>query len=466
MREEDTFGEWFNRLLLEAEIMDPRYPVKGLCVWLPYGMELRNRVLSVIRGLLQETGHREVLFPLLIPEDAFRKEGEHIRGFEDQVYWVTRGGGEELDVKLVLRPTSETSMYPMFSLWIRSHTDLPLKVFQVVSVFRYETKMTKPMIRMREVTTFKEAHTVHSSREEAEAQVREAISLYSRFFDGLCLPYLVSRRPRWDTFAGAEYSVAFDTLLPDGKMLQIGTVHYLGQNFSRVFDIRFQRPDGTHEYAYQTCYGISERVVAATLVLHADEVGPCLPPSLAPIQVVIVPIPFKEEREPEAYSEEVRRRLEERGFRVVLDRRNLRPGNKFYYWERRGVPLRLEVGPRESSSRTVTLVRRDRRERREVPLEGLPEVLSQTVREMEEEMRERAWRRMEERIRRVSTLQEAGRTAGEGGAVRIPLCGEECARRAEEETGLQVLGEELEGEGGNCAVCGKPGRSFLMGKSY
>ncbi|MEM2427498.1 MAG: aminoacyl--tRNA ligase-related protein, partial [Candidatus Hadarchaeales archaeon] len=168
MGEEDTFGEWFNKLILEAEIMDPRYPVKGLCVWLPYGMELRNRILSVIRGLLLETGHREVLFPLLIPEDLFRKEEEHIRGFGNQVYWVTKGGEEELGVKLVLRPTSETAMYPMFSLWIRSHTDLPLKVFQIVSVFRYETKMTKPMIRMREVTTFKEAHTVHSSREEAE----------------------------------------------------------------------------------------------------------------------------------------------------------------------------------------------------------------------------------------------------------------------------------------------------------
>ena len=466
MREEDTFGEWFNRLILEAEIMDPRYPVKGLCVWLPYGMELRNRILSVIRELLVEKGHREVLFPLLIPEDLFRREEEHIRGFGEQVYWVTRGGGEELDVKLVLRPTSETAMYPMFSLWIRSHADLPLKLFQVVSVFRYETKMTKPMIRVREVTTFKEAHTAHSTREEAEAQVKEAVSLYSRFFDRLCLPHVVTRRPKWDTFAGAEYSLAFDTLLPDGRALQIGTVHFLGQNFSRVFEIKFQKPDGTHEYAYQTCYGISERVVASTLVLHADEVGPCLPPSIAPVQVVIVPIPFKEKREPELFSEEVRKRLEGEGFRVVLDGRNLRPGNKFYYWERRGVPLRLEVGPRESSSRTATLVRRDRRERREVPLEELPAVLSKTMEEMEEEMRGRARKRMEERIRRVSDLGEAGKAVGEGGMARICFCGEECAGKAEEETGCQVLGEEVGGEGGRCALCGKPGRTFLMGRSY
>ncbi|MEM2866527.1 MAG: proline--tRNA ligase [Candidatus Hadarchaeales archaeon] len=466
MREEDTFGEWFNRLILEAEIMDPRYPVKGLCVWLPYGMELRNRILSVIRGLLLEKGHREVLFPLLIPEDLFRKEEEHIRGFGEQVYWVTRGGGEELDVKLVLRPTSETAMYPMFSLWIRSHTDLPLKVFQVVSVFRYETKMTKPMIRMREVTTFKEAHTVHSSREEAEAQVKEAVSLYSRFFERLCLPYVVTRRPKWDTFAGADYSLAFDTLLPDGRVLQIGTVHFLGQNFSRVFEIKFQKPDGTHEYAHQTCYGISERVVAATLVLHADGVGPCLPPSVAPVQVVIVPIPFKEEKEPELFSEEVRKRLEEGGFRVVLDGRNLRPGNKFYYWERRGVPLRLEVGPRESSSRTVTLVRRDRKERREVPLEELHAVLSRTMEEMEEEMRRRAWEKMEGRIRRAPDLKGAVEAVREGGMARICFCGEECAGKAEEETGFQVLGEEVGGEAGKCALCGKPGRTFLMGKSY
>ncbi|MEM2205049.1 MAG: proline--tRNA ligase [Candidatus Hadarchaeales archaeon] len=466
MGEEDTFGEWFNKLILEAEIMDPRYPVKGLCVWLPYGMELRNRILSVIRGLLLETGHREVLFPLLIPEDLFRKEEEHIRGFGNQVYWVTKGGEEELGVKLVLRPTSETAMYPMFSLWIRSHTDLPLKVFQIVSVFRYETKMTKPMIRMREVTTFKEAHTVHSSREEAEEQVREAVSLYSRFFERLCIPYVITKRPKWDTFAGADYSLAFDTLLPDGRVLQIGTVHFLGQNFSRVFEIKFLKPNGEHEYAYQTCYGISERVVAATLVLHADEVGPCLPPSLAPIQAVIVPIPFKEEKEPEAFAEEVRGELERRGFRVVLDKRDLRPGNKFYYWERRGVPLRLEVGPRESSSRTVTVVRRDGRERKEVRLEELPSFLSEEMGRMEEEMRKRAWKRMEERIGKASRLEEAVEAVRKGGIARIPFCGEECAWRAEEETGIQVLGEEVGGGEGSCALCGKPGKTFLMGKSY
>jgi len=193
----DNFSEWYNEVIERAQILDVRYPVKGLYVWFPYGFQVRRYVLEVIRRLLDEKCHQETLFPLLIPEDEFAKEAQHIKGFEDEVYWVTHGGLEPLNVKLALRPTSETAIYPMFKVWIRSHSDMPLKVYQVVNTFRYETKHTRPLIRLREITTFKEAHTAHASWEDAEAQVREAVGVYRAFFDALGIPYTVSRRPNW-----------------------------------------------------------------------------------------------------------------------------------------------------------------------------------------------------------------------------------------------------------------------------
>ena len=225
------FSEWFHDILEEAEIIDMRYPVKGMHVWLPQGFKIRKYTLNILRNILDED-HEEVLFPLLIPEDELAKEAIHVKGFEDEVYWVTHGGLTKLNKKLALRPTSETAMYPMFSLWVRSHSDLPMKFYQVVNTFRYETKHTRPLIRVREITTFIEAHTVHINKEDTENQVNRAIEIYKMFFDSLGIPYVITTRPEWDKFPGADYTVAFDTLLNDGKTLQIGTVHNLGQTFA------------------------------------------------------------------------------------------------------------------------------------------------------------------------------------------------------------------------------------------
>lgn len=459
-RWQKNFSEWFNDILRDADIMDTRYPVKGLYVWLPYGLKLRNHVFSVIRQLLEQSGHQEVLFPLLIPEDIFRKEAEHIRGFEGQVYWVTQGGLNKLDVKLALRPTSETSIYPMFALWIRSHADLPIKVFQVVNVFRYETKMTKPMIRLREVTTFKEAHTAHASWEEAEAQVQEAVKIYQRFFDELGVPYLITKRPRWDTFAGAVYSLAFDTLAPDGRTLQIGTVHNLGQNFAKVYELKYEAPDGRHEYVYQTCYGISERVIAATMMVHGDDIGLCLPPKVAPIQVVVVPIPFKGKEAPvQQIASAVANELATAGVRVHLDDRDVRPGRKFYHWERRGVPLRLEIGPEDVEKDQVTAVRRDTGERQAIPRNALRNKVRELLETIDGDLRARAWKSFREMIQDASDLEAAKRLMDRrGGIVRMPWCGEEkCGLELEERTGGDILGEKFGGEqaSGVCPICSR-----------
>ncbi|MEM1874065.1 MAG: proline--tRNA ligase [Candidatus Hadarchaeales archaeon] len=468
---EKNFSEWFAEMLERAEIVDPRYPVKGLYVWLPYGFKIRNNVVSILRWLLDESGHSEMLFPILIPEDLFRKEAEHIRGFEGQVYWVTHGGTEPLDVRLVLRPTSETAMYPMFSLWIKAHADLPLKIYQVVSVFRYETKMTKPLVRVREVTTFKEAHTAHASWEDAERQVFEAIGIYKRFFDLLGIPSVISKRPKWDTFAGAVYSIAFDTLAPDGKTLQIGTIHNLGQNFSKVYDVKYEKPDGSHEYVYQTCYGISERAIAAVLMVHGDDIGFCLPPLVAPIQIVIVPVIFKEK------SEEIMqtaRRIFEilrgAGFRVHLDDRDLRPGNKYYYWERRGVPLRVEIGPSEVEKSEAMLVRRDTGERCTVKADDLVREVNKILEEISENLRVRAMKFFESRIHRAESVQEAAQILAEkGGIVKLCWCGsEECGMSIEEKTGGRILGESLDEKAtGKCVnCCGDSEKLIYLAKTY
>jgi len=468
----DNFSEWFNDVVQTAEVMETRYPVKGLYVWMPYGLKLRNSVFSILRGLLEKSNHQEVLFPLLIPEDLFKKEAEHIRGFEGQVYWVTRGGDEELDVKLALRPTSETSIYPMFSLWIRSHADLPVKIYQVVNIFRYETKMTKPLVRLREVTTFKEAHTAHATEEDAETQVQEAVKIYRQFFDELGVPYVVTKRPPWDTFAGAKYSIAFDTLAPDGRTLQIGTVHNLGQNFSKVYDITYEKPDGTHEHVYQTCYGISERAVAAVVMVHGDDNGLCLPPEVAPVQVVVVPIPYKAKDAPvEQAAVAVKNELVEAGLRVQLDDRDIRPGNKYYYWERKGAPLRLEIGPEDLAKNQVTAVLRDTGERKAVPRSALKSKVKQMLVEISAKLKESSMKAFREAIKDSESLDDArGWLEKNGGIVRVAWCGQEsCGKQIEEGTGGEVLGEELGGKppSNTCLVCSEKAKlSALVAKAY
>src|SRR5512136_3250242 len=363
------FSGWFNDILWRAEIMDVRYPVKGLYVWYPYGFAIRKFVYNRLRDLL-DRDHEETLFPLLIPEQEFMKEAEHIKGFEDEVYWVTHGGASPLDVKLALRPTSETAIYPMFKLWIRSHADLPLRIYQIVNTFRYETKHTRPLIRLREITSFKEAHTAHATWEEAAMQVEVAIERYSEFYRRLAIPFLVSRRPAWDKFPGADYTTAIDVIMPDGRTLQVGTAHHLGSTFAKTYEITYEAEDGSQKLVSQTCYGISERCIAALISVHGDDKGLVLPWGVAPVQIVIVPILLGDKEKVLEVSQNLQNNLASAGLRVQLDTSDERPGAKFYTWEMKGVPIRLEVGPRDIEKGVVTLVRRDK-VKKTVPMDGL-----------------------------------------------------------------------------------------------
>jgi prolyl-tRNA synthetase len=465
------FSEWYNDILWRAEIMDVRYPVKGLYVWYPFGFGIRKRVYSVLRDLL-DRDHEETLFPLLIPENEFMKEAEHIKGFEEEVYWVTHGGTTPLDVKLALRPTSETAIYPMYALWVRSHADLPIKVYQIVNTFRYETKHTRPLIRLREITSFKEAHTVHATWEDAEATVEDAIALYREFYSRMCVPVLISKRPSWDKFPGADYTIAVDTIMPDGRTLQIGTVHHLGDHFSKTFSICYEDVSGQQQYCYQTCYGISERSIAALISLHGDDRGLALPPEVAPVQIVIVPVIMKKrEDEVVAAAAALKQELESAGYRVKVDSRDMRPGAKYYYWELRGVPLRIEVGPRDLDAGVVTAVTRFG-QKSQVSRTELTAGVQTKMAEINRELSDRAEQHVKDHlyaVKDVAGLKEAVKA----GVAAVHWCGDkECADRLEEAADASVLGTEVRSdlvdkEPGACVICGKPGSVMtLVGRSY
>ena len=468
-RKED-FSRWYNEILWRAEIMDVRYPVKGLYVWYPHGFAVRKRAYGILQSLM-DRDHAETMFPLLIPETEFMKEATHIKGFEDEVYWVTHGGKNELEVPLALRPTSETAIYPMYSLWIRSHTDLPLKLYQIVSTFRYETKHTRPLIRLREITSFKEAHTVHATREEAAAQVEVALGLYKEFYDSLQVPVIISRRPDWDKFPGADYTIAVDTIMPDGKTLQIGTVHMLGDHFSRTYDITYEDADGEQQYAYQTCYGISERSIAAIISVHGDDKGLVLPPAVAPTQIVIVPIIIGKRRdEVLSAATALEEELKGAGFSVRLDRRDIRPGAKYYHWEMRGVPLRIEIGPRDIDTNTVVAVTRDG-QKTKLDRRGATEGIFSVLAEFQKRIHGAAQQTMADRITTARTLEETALAVKSGVAV-IHWCGSrECAEKIETAVDASILGSDIRSDqiavsDGPCVVCGGEGRSALVARTY
>jgi len=353
-----AFIDWYLAVVDAATLTDKRYGVKGMNVWTPYGFLARRHLDAVLVREIEATGSSPVEFPALIPANEFAKEKEHIKGFDAEVYWVTKGGLSELDIPLILRPTSETAMYPIFALWVRSHRDLPLNVYQVVNVFRYETKTTRPFLRVREIHFFEE-HTCQVDEAAADLRVRSNLDAFGRMAKAFALPYVAVRRPEWDKFAGAFYSIAFDIPVGAGRTLQIGSVHHYRENFSGPYGIQYETTDGTQRLVHQTTFGLSERLLGAIIAVHGDAKGAVFPTAVAPYEVVIVPIPSAGAGPgPEATATEVVDRLGRHGRRVHLDSGDERPGAKYYRWELQGVPVRLEIGRREAAARTATAVDR------------------------------------------------------------------------------------------------------------
>lgn len=454
MKKRENFSEWYNEIVELANLTDKRYPIKGMNVWTPYGWKIMLNVDHFIRKELDATNHDEVCFPLLIPETEFAKEKEHIKGFDTEVYWVTHAGANPLDIRLLLRPTSETAMYPIFALWIRSHTDLPLKTYQIVNTFRYETKMTRAFIRVREIHFF-ESHTCHSTEEDAQRQVDEDFEMLARIMRPLCLPYLLLKRTEWDKFPGAYYTVGVDTNLPDGRSLQLGSIHHYRDNFSKPFNILYEDVDGTLKHVHQTTFGMSERLVGAIVGVHGDDKGLILPPDVAPFQTVIVPILAKGKvEEVTRHATELKEDLAGAGVRVKLDERDERPGSKFYDWEIRGVPLRLEIGSRDIRDGVVTYARRDTGEKGTFGRSNVREEVRRLLENISSDMLEKANRTLAESIATVTDMSDLPNKM-----VRFGWCGsQDCGREFEERTELKLLGtpynkEEFEG---SCIICGAP----------
>src|SRR2546428_1969284 len=436
MRKEEDFSEWYGSVIEKAELRDKRYPVKGMDVWLPYGWAVMKRIDQAWREEFDSTGHREVNFPLLIPETEFKKEADHVKGFEADVYWVTHGGLNPLDVKLVLRPTSETAMYPMFALWIRSHADLPLKVYQIVSTFRYETKMTRTFLRVREIHFF-ESHTAHATFEDAEQQIQEDLQIHERLMRRFCLPYLVSKRPDWDKFPGAHYSLGADTLLPSGRALQVATFHQYRDNFSKVYDVKFEDVDGSRKYVHQTTDGMSERLVGSIIAVHGDEKGLVLPPEVAPIQAVIVPILEKGRQEEISRAARELYATLQPHLRVHIDERDLRPGEKFYHWEAKGVPLRIELGPKDLEKSEVVVVQRTTGERRSLAVLALANRLKSMLELIQVEMFARAEKALKQNTFAIARLEDARE-----GINKMGWCGRrECGLAGAQRPRTDVLGQ-------------------------
>ncbi|HKL97219.1 MAG TPA: proline--tRNA ligase [Methanocorpusculum sp.] len=464
------FSAWYNEVIRRADIMDVRYPVKGLYVWYPFGFALRNHTYTLLRILL-DRDHEETLFPLLIPETEFMKEAEHIKGFEDEVYWVTHGGLSELDVKLALRPTSETAIYPMYALWVRSHADLPLKLYQVVNTFRYETKHTRPLIRLREITSFMESHTVHTDWDDANKQVEYELGLASEFYRELGVPIIISRRPDWDKFPGADFTMAIDTVMPDGRTLQIGTVHHLGDHFSKTYNITYEDLNGEQKLASQTCFGISERCIAAIIAVHGDDKGLVLPATVAPTQVVIIPIVVgKRGEEIMAAVEKLEAELKAAGIRVKTDARDLRPGAKYYHWELHGVPLRVELGPRDLDNHQLVCANR-LGFKTTIPRENAADSVKRLLDEAHDQILEKAEEHLSGHLKTVTTVEECNKML-EDNIVVVHWCGEKaCADKLEKFTNSSLLGTGVRSKyvvdnEGPCIICGKPGKTALVGRSY
>ena len=374
------FKEWYPFIVEAAELVDKRYPIKGMDVWRPYGWKTMRLIDDLTHKEMDRTEHEEVNFPLLIPEDLLDKENrlvsllkaareqgvdpselrmeDEVGGFAKEVYWIRHAGETELEKSMFLRPTSETAMYTMFPLWIRSHADLPLKIYQMVNTFRYETKQTRSFIRVREIHFF-EAHTAHIDEAGATRQIEEDLKIVQNLMNDLKLPVLVTKRPVWDTFPGAWYTIAIDVIMPDGRTLQVASVHHYRDQWARAFDVTYEDVSGEQQFVHQTTYGMSERLLGAIVANHGDNQGLVMPPSVAPIQVIVIPIISKQSSEDMASeAEKLVSKLKEAGIRARIDARDIRPGQKYYDWEIKGVPLRIEIGPRDLANNSVMCVRR------------------------------------------------------------------------------------------------------------
>ena len=473
IKKSEDFSEWYTEVVLKSGLADYA-PVKGCMILREHSYAMWEKIQEVFNQKIRESGHKNVYFPMFIPEGFLKKESEHFAGFIPEVAWVTQGGDTPLEEKLAVRPTSETIMYATFAKWIRSWRDLPLKINQWCNIVRWETKATKLFLRTREFL-WQEGHTAHATSEEAEKEVMDILGEYKDVMENyLAIPVIVGVKSDSEKFAGALYTTALEAMMPDGKALQMGTSHNLGQNFAKVFDIKFIGVDEKDHEVWQTSWGITTRLIGALVMVHGDDKGLVLPPKVAPVQVVIVPIPYKgaDPAAIAAKAKEVADKLMARAITVILDDRGeYTPGWKFNQWELKGVPVRIEIGPRDLKQQQVTVVRRDICQKIAVKEEEVVGAVEKLLVEIQHNLYAKARVGLEEKTTAVKEYEEFKKVLCEkGGFLKAAWCGgADCEARIKDETGatIRVRPFEKEEPSVSCVFCGEKAKETVyFARSY
>ena len=469
---ETDFPQWYTDVVLKTKLVDYG-PVKGTMVIRPYGYAIWENIQRELDKRFRATGHQNAYFPMLIPESYLKKEAEHVEGFAPEVAVVTHAGGEKLAEPLVIRPTSETIIGEMYSKWLQSYRDLPILINQWANVVRWEMR-TRLFLRTAEFL-WQEGHTAHATREEAVEEAEKMIHVYQKFAEEwMSVPVIVGHKSPNERFAGAEDTLTIEALMQDGKALQSGTSHFLGQNFAKAFDVQYVNKEGKLEYVWATSWGVSTRLMGALIMAHSDNNGLVLPPKLAPIQVVMVPIYKGEDQLAEIRTRfgAIAEQLKARGISVkVDDRDNVRSGFKFAEYELKGVPVRLAMGPRDMENGTIELVRRDTLEKETVPQEGLVERIEGLMAEIQQNIFSKALAYRESMITRVDTWEEFKEVLDKkGGFVLAHWDGTvetEVAIKDATKATIRCIPFDAPDEEGKCIFSGKPShRRVLFARSY
>lgn len=471
-------SEWFSEIIKEAKLADLRYGVKGFLVFQPWSVDSMEKMYEYLEADLKRRGHEKYWYPTVIPEKNFELESDHVEGFTPQVFWVTHGGDTPFEPggKLALRPTSETAFYTMFSKWIRSYKDLPLKTYQRANVFRYETKATRPFLRSREFYWL-EAHNAFATEKEAYENVLEDMQTTKDVVHGIFgVPTIVFKRPEWDKFPGADATYGADAITPSGRVVQQPSTHMLGTNFSKPFNVKFTDENEKVQYAYITCYGPAvSRIFASVILTHGDNKGLKFPFEIAPKQVVIIPIMSEKDPAVMKKVEEIKKKLLKQDFRVVVDNSDKRPGEKYYYWEMKGVPIRIEVGPRDIKNKKYIFYRRDTEKKVTVAEKDIAREVEKMGKSISKNLIDTATKNFKNIIKDAKSVSDVKKIIDNGGIARANfvscgLDGEKCAEVIEKETGGEVRGTRIdinEKAKGKCIVCGKDAKEVVyIAKSY
>ena len=474
---EENFSGWYTELINKAELADIRYNIKGFVVYREWATITIRKMYRKTEDLLEEKGHLPLTMPSLIPESNFLLEADHVEGFAPEVFWVTEAGSSgKLAERLALRPTSETALYKMYSLWLRSYKDLPFKRYLSCQVWRYEGKMTRPFFRGREFHWI-ESHNVFTTMEGAMEQVKEDMeSTYQILQDECCIPLIFFQRPEWDKFAGAVHTYAADALMGSGKVLQLPSTHLLGQNFSKPFNVKFVDTDGEEKFGYQTCYGPSQsRNYGAMIAYLGDNKGLVLPFDLAPVQIIIIPIIYKGKEDVVLEkAREIENLLKDK-YIVKLDDSDDSAGNKFYFWELKGVPMRIEIGPKDIEKSQVVIVKRHDGQKFFVKESDLKEFIDNLADNYTKEIKEKSMVDFESQIEVAYEKDAAIDAINNGKIVCCGFCsidfdGERCAEEVEKDIGGFVRGKRIDEEKhefATCIICDEPATcTVYIAKSY